>query len=159
SPSVPGRRSFRVRGCRPGDHTVGSRISPATAAQRAMSSTAPVNISAPLSAMAMARPHTLAVVEPQGTYWDGRLRYAHLTYRELHDDSDRLATGLERLGVHRGVRTALMVPPGLDFYALTFALFKIGAVVVLIDPGMGVRGLGTCLAEAEPEAFIGVPKA
>ncbi len=45
-----------------------------------------------------------------------------------------------------------MVPPSLEFYALTFALFKAGAVVVLIDPGMGVKNLGVCLKEAEPEA-------
>ena len=29
----------------------------------------------------------------------------------------------------------------------------------MIDPGMGVRNLGKCLAEAEPEAFIGIAKA
>ena len=52
-----------------------------------------------------------------------------------------------------------MVPPSPDFFALTFALFKVGAVPVLIDPGMGVQNLGKCLAEAEPEAFIGIPKA
>jgi acyl-CoA synthetase (AMP-forming)/AMP-acid ligase II len=52
-----------------------------------------------------------------------------------------------------------MVNPSLEFFALTFALFKIGAVPVLVDPGMGVRNLGRCLAEAEPEAFIGIPKA
>src|SRR5262249_19611641 len=62
-------------------------------------------------------------------------------------------------GITRGTRTVLMVPPGLDFFALTFALFKLGAVIVLIDPGMGRRNLGVCLAEAEPEAFVGVPKA
>jgi acyl-CoA synthetase (AMP-forming)/AMP-acid ligase II len=52
-----------------------------------------------------------------------------------------------------------MVPPSIEFYSLTFALFKLGCVVVLIDPGMGVKNLGVCLAEAEPEAFIGVSKA
>jgi len=77
----------------------------------------------------------------------------------LHEDSDRLAHGLESIGIHRGTRTVLMVPPGLGFFSLTFALFKIGAVPVLIDPGMGMRNLGRCLAEAEPEAFIGIPKA
>ena len=51
-----------------------------------------------------------------------------------------------------------MVKPGLEFFALTFALFKAGAVPVLIDPGMGVKNLGRCLAEAEPEAFIGIPR-
>ena len=59
----------------------------------------------------------------------------------------------------RGTPTALMVPPSPDFFALTFGLFKVAAVPVLIDPGMGVRNLGKCLAEAEPEAFIGIPKA
>jgi acyl-CoA synthetase (AMP-forming)/AMP-acid ligase II len=87
------------------------------------------------------------------------VRYRHYTYRELDAESDRLARGLTQVGVRRGKRAALMVPPSLEFYALTFALFKLGAVVVLIDPGMGVKNLGVCLGEAEPEAFIGVPKA
>src|SRR5262249_24056228 len=59
----------------------------------------------------------------------------------------------------RGVRTVLMVKPSLEFFALTFALFKIGAVPVFVDPGMGIRHLGRCLHEAEPEAFIGIPRA
>jgi len=52
-----------------------------------------------------------------------------------------------------------MVPPSPNFFALTFALFKVAAVPVLIDPGMGVRNLGKCLADAEPEAFVGIAKA
>ena len=44
-----------------------------------------------------------------------------------------------------------MVTPGLAFFALTCAIFKVGAVPVLVDSGMGVRNLGKCLAEAEPE--------
>src|SRR5207248_8343625 len=86
-------------------------------------------------------------------------RVTKTTFRELNDESDRLARGLAKLGVTRGMRTVLMVPPSRAFYALTFALFKLGAVVVLIDPGMGVKNLGICLREAEPEAFVGVPKA
>jgi acyl-coenzyme A synthetase/AMP-(fatty) acid ligase len=38
-------------------------------------------------------------------------------------------------------------------------LFKAGAVPVLIDPGIGIKPLKTCLDEAWPEAFIGVTKA
>jgi acyl-CoA synthetase (AMP-forming)/AMP-acid ligase II len=118
-----------------------------------------LNVAAPLAALARSQPHTLALVEPHGDFRAGRVRYRHLSYRELDAESDRLARGLERVGVTRGSRTALMVPPGLEFYALTFALFKAGAVVVLIDPGMGVKNLGTCLGEAQPQAFIGAPKA
>lgn len=81
------------------------------------------------------------------------------TFAELNADADAIAHGLHAIGVTRGTRTALMVPPSPDFFAVTFALFKLGAVPVLIDPGMGVKNLGTCLAEAEPHAFIGIAKA
>jgi len=40
-----------------------------------------------------------------------------------------------------------------------FALFKAGAVPVLIDPGIDKRALRQCLDEAAPEAFIGIPLA
>jgi acyl-CoA synthetase (AMP-forming)/AMP-acid ligase II len=117
------------------------------------------NIATPLTTQARTQPYTLALIEPHGTGPDGPAWYRHFTYRELDLESDRLARGLERIGIRRGTRTVLMVPPSLEFYALTFALFKVGAVVVLIDPGMGVRNLGICLGEAQPEAFIGVPRA
>ncbi len=109
--------------------------------------------------MAESQPQTLAIAQPSGRPRQGRIRYRHYTYRELNAESNSLARGLERIGIHRGVRTVLMVTPSLEFYALTFALFKVGAVIVLIDPGMGTKNLGVCLAEARPEAFIGIPKA
>ena len=82
-----------------------------------------------------------------------------VTFAELGADSDALAAGMLSAGIAAEIRVAVMVPPGLDFFSLTFALFKIGAVPVLIDPGMGIRNLGKCLAQAEPGAFVGVPKA
>jgi acyl-CoA synthetase (AMP-forming)/AMP-acid ligase II len=121
--------------------------------------TASFNIASHLPAMAAKQPHRLAVVFPKGRDRQGRVSYTHYTFRQLDEASDRLARGLIKAGVGRGVRTVLMVKPSLDFFALTFALFKAGAVPVLVDPGMGVRNLGECLAEAEPEAFIGIPKA
>jgi acyl-CoA synthetase (AMP-forming)/AMP-acid ligase II len=120
---------------------------------------ATVNIAAPLVSMATSQPQTLAIAQPFGRDRHGRIRYRHHTYRELNAESDALARGFEQIGIRRGVRTVLMVTPSLEFFALTFALFKVGAVVVLIDPGMGTKNLGVCLAEAEPEAFIGIPKA
>jgi acyl-CoA synthetase (AMP-forming)/AMP-acid ligase II len=118
-----------------------------------------VNIAAPLAKLAETQPQTLAIAQPFGRDRHGRIRYRHYTYRELHAESDALARGFEQIGIRRGVRTVLMVTPSLEFFALTFALFKIGAVTVLIDPGMGTKNLGVCLAEAEPEAFIGISKA
>ena len=60
------------------------------------------------------------------------------------------------MGVTPGTRLVLMVRPGLEFVALTFALFKSGAVIVLIDPGMGRKNLIRCLQEAEPEGFVAI---
>lgn len=117
------------------------------------------NIAAHLPAMAARQPHTLAVVFPAGRDRAGRVCYTHYTFRQLDDASDRLAHGLERIGIGGGIRTVLMVKPSLEFFALTFALFKTGAVPIMVDPGMGVKNLGQCLAEAAPEAFIGIPKA
>jgi acyl-CoA synthetase (AMP-forming)/AMP-acid ligase II len=116
------------------------------------------NFAAFLTRMAARQPHGVAIVFPSGRA-GGKVCYTHYTYRQLDEESDRIAHGLERSGIGRGVRTVLMVTPSLEFFALAFAIFKAGAVPVLVDPGMGIRNLKTCLAEAEPEAFIGIPKA
>jgi acyl-CoA synthetase (AMP-forming)/AMP-acid ligase II len=110
-----------------------------------------VNISRPLTEMAGLQPDTAAIIFPQ----DGRA----LTFRELDRDSDCIAAGLGSIGIVRGTRVALLVPPSPELFALTFALFKAGAVPVFIDPGIGAKNMKGCLAEAEPEAFIGIPKA
>ena len=120
----------------------------------------PLNVAEHLARMAAAEPDRAALHHPhRGGNPDGPTDYRTLTFRHLNADADALAHGLAAVGIRRGTRTALMVPPSPDFFALTFALFKLAAVPVLIDPGMGVKNLGTCLAEAEPEAFIGIPKA
>jgi acyl-CoA synthetase (AMP-forming)/AMP-acid ligase II len=118
-----------------------------------------VNIADYLVDMARRRPHVAAVVFPDGCDAAGRVRYTHLTYAQLDAASDRLAAGLLAEGIGPGVRTVLMTPPNLDFFALVFALFKVGAVMVCVDPGLGIKHLGRCLAEAEPQAFVGMAKA
>src|SRR6185369_9059841 len=110
-----------------------------------------VNISRSLSDMAQLHPENSAIIFPE----KGRT----LTFRQLDLWSSRLAAGFEKTGISRGVRTALLVPPSPELFAVTFALFKAGAVPVFIDPGIGARNMKGCLAEASPAAFIGIPKA
>lgn len=118
-----------------------------------------VSLASYLPRMARQQPNTLAIVYPGGRGRDGKVRYDHYTYAELDAQSDLIARGLATVGIRRGVRTVLMVRPSLEFFALTFALLKSGAVPVMVDPGIGLPNLKTCLAEAEPTAFIGVPRA
>lgn len=110
-----------------------------------------VNIARPLTGMARLQPEKPAIIFLR----DGR----RLTFRELDEESDRIAQGFGRIGIRRGTRTALLVPPSPELFSVTFALFKAGAVPVFIDPGIGAHNMKGCLAEAEPEAFIGIPRA
>lgn len=119
-------------------------------------------LTAALTATARSRPGLPALILP-GAGWPpprpGRERFRTVSYAELDRRSDAIAAGLVAVGIGAGVRTALMVPLGPDFFAVAFALLKARAVPVLIDPGIGRRHLRACLAEVAPEAFIGVPRA
>ena len=118
-----------------------------------------VNIAYRLRASAQRMPYKRAVVSPAGRDRSGRVAYAHLTFEQLDRESDSLAAGLVRIGIQRGTKTVLMVKPGIDFFVLIFAMFKCGAVPVVVDPGMGIGRMLRCLASTQPEAFIGLPLA
>ena len=110
------------------------------------------NIASRLSRMADTIPYNRAVVAPSGRNALGQTVYAHLTFRQLDKESDCLAHGLNRIGIGEGTRTILMVRPCLEFFALIFALFKTGAVPVVVDPGMGVRRMAACYRQTRPQA-------
>ncbi len=118
-----------------------------------------VNIAARLKQMAAAFPYKKAVIAPVGKDPYGRITYAQFTFAQLDADSDRIASGLQQFGIRRGTRTILMVKPCLDFFSLVFGLFKAGIVPVVVDPGMGLKRMLSCLAESQPRAFIGIPLA
>lgn len=117
------------------------------------------NIADRLEEMARRLPHKRAVVQPVVRDRHGRMAYAHLTFEQLQRESDCLARGLESLGIRQGIRTVLMVKPGIEFFVLVFAMFKTGAVPVVVDPGMGLARMVRCLQSTRPQAFIGLPLA
>jgi acyl-CoA synthetase (AMP-forming)/AMP-acid ligase II len=116
------------------------------------------NVASALSWQAARQPGVTAIYYPRSSSFS-KNNYDSCTYQELNQLSDTYARGLQAYGIGPGVRTALMLTPGLDFFAMFFALFKAGAVPVLIDPGIGTKSLKQCLAEASPKAFIGVTRA
>jgi hypothetical protein len=61
-------------------------------------------------------------------------------------------------GVRAGERVALLVPPGADLTAATYACWRAGAVVVLADAGLGPVGLARALRGAAPDHVIGVAR-
>jgi acyl-CoA synthetase (AMP-forming)/AMP-acid ligase II len=118
-----------------------------------------VNIASYLNQAAKTQPYKRAVVYPAGRDKYGRVTYSHLTFLQLDRESDYLAHGLEAAGITRGIRTVLMVKPSIEFFALIFAIFKTGAVPVVVDPGMGIRRMLACFKSTRPQAFIGIPLA
>ncbi len=118
-----------------------------------------VNVAIYLREMAQRQPDRPAVIWRTGRDRRGRSIYRHWTFEQLEQESDRYAWGLLEAGVEPGLRTILMVRPCPQLFALVFALFKIGAVPVLIDPGMGRDRMVACLRAVEAQAFIGIPLA
>lgn len=118
------------------------------------------NLAAALPRMAASQPDAIAIRCPSGVQADGRVAYdIQLTYADLEARSNAVAAALALGGIGRGTRAALMVRPSPELFLLMFALFKAGAVPVLIDPGIDRRALRQCLDEAAPHAFIGIPLA
>ena len=118
------------------------------------------NIAAVLPRMAAERGEQIAMRCPGRRGFDGFARYdLTLSYRQMEDRSNAIASGLRQIGIARGLRTVVMVRPSPEFFLLMFALFKLGAVPVLVDPGIARSALKRCLDEAEPGAFIGIPLA
>ncbi len=78
-----------------------------------------------------------------------------VSWRLLSRRVDEIAAGLLSLGVRPGDRVSLLVPPGADLTAVLYACVRIGAVVVVADAGLGLRGLTRAVRGARPSYVIG----
>ena len=85
------------------------------------------NIASHLSLRAGTSPRQPAMISPRH----------RLTFADLESYSNECASALLGAGICKGMRTVVMLRPGKDFLAVCFALLKLGAVMVLVDPGMG----------------------
>ncbi len=118
----------------------------------------PANIARYLPLMAAHQPDHPAVKIPRGRA-GGRIDYLTLTFRELDIEVNAWVTRLQAKGVRPGDRALVMVRQGLPLIAAAFALFKLGAVPVIIDPGMGRKSFLACVARSRPRVLLGIPLA
>ena len=117
------------------------------------------NIARHLPLMAAQQPDRPAIKIPRGRTADGRIDYRTLSFRELDTEVDAWVVRLQAKGIKTGDRTLVMVRQGLPLIAAAFALFKLGAVPVIIDPGMGRKNFLACVARSKPRALLGIPLA
>jgi acyl-CoA synthetase (AMP-forming)/AMP-acid ligase II len=116
-----------------------------------------VNVARFLPMMAEQQGQRLALRVPGGRLGDGRIAYQDDTFAELNREVDARCHQLTEAGIARGTKVLVMVKPGRDLIALVFAMFKMGAVPVLIDPGMGLKGFLNCVRRSQPEALVAIP--
>ncbi|MCI5141212.1 MAG: peptide synthase, partial [Candidatus Electrothrix sp. ATG1] len=110
------------------------------------------NIGAALHKAAAERKDAVALVTGKNG------RYQQWTFRQVVENSNSYANALRKKGVQRGDRVMLMVRPSMEFICLTYALFQLGAVVILIDPGMGYKNLLRCIGSVQPRVLIAIPQ-
>ena len=115
------------------------------------------NIARHLALMAAAHPHRAALKIPRGRTRAGDIDYLSLSFAELDAEVSAWKVRLAVAGIARGDRTLLLVRQGLPLIASAFALFRLGAVPVVIDPGMGLKNFLACVARSRPTALVGIP--
>ena len=82
-----------------------------------------------------------------------------ITFGELEDRVEQLAHGMASFGIDAGDRVAVMVPPGIDLSLTVYACWRRGATLVLVDSGLGPKGMQRALVSADPDVLIGIDKA
>jgi acyl-CoA synthetase (AMP-forming)/AMP-acid ligase II len=120
---------------------------------------ASANIARHLPLMAARQPDVAAVKIPRGRAAGGGIDYLTLSFAELDGEVDAWVAKLSARGVQRGDRVLVMVRQGLPLIAAAFALSKLGAVPVIIDPGMGRKNFLSCVARSKPRVLLGIPLA
>ena len=85
--------------------------------------------------------------------------FLQLSFCELDQSVDRAANELIGCGNISGKKTLLFVKPGPSLIIWGFALFRVGAIPVIIDPGMGLSSFLSCIKRTKPEAMVGISRA
>jgi crotonobetaine/carnitine-CoA ligase len=94
----------------------------------------------------------MAEISPDATYL--RFKDQSLTFGQLDEQSDRLAVGLSKLGICRNDRIAVMLPNHPAYVVCVYAIAKLGAVLVPLNPSLRGNLIQQALKTAEPRLLI-----
>ncbi len=98
---------------------------------------------------AHARPEKIALI------WEGEDRSVRrLTYRELYEQTNRLANALKRLGIVKGDRVGIFMPMLPETVMALLACAKIGAICTPIFSGFGAHAVAARLNDCEAKLLI-----
>ena len=77
-----------------------------------------------------------------------------LTYHDLDILSNRQASVLQSMGISKGARVAVSLGNTIEFASLTYALFKIGAILVPLNPSFNATQVESALNHLGAEMLI-----
>ncbi|MEZ4325611.1 MAG: fatty acid CoA ligase family protein [Polyangiales bacterium] len=100
------------------------------------------------------RPALISPVRREGPW---PIPFTERTYADVDARSDALAHGFTDIGIGMGTKTILMLRTSDELFVVLLALYKVGAVPVVLDPGMGFARMLHCYRSVGAEAFIGIP--
>lgn len=116
-----------------------------------------MNIAEALHEVAQKQPNTVGLKVTR-TSEDGTSAVTEKTFGEMNHEADVWATYFFENNVSRGQTVLLLVPPGEGLLIATFALLRLGAIPIVIDPGMGLKNFFNCVRRTKPNFFLSVPR-
>jgi len=87
----------------------------------------------------------------------GFKKFSYYSFQVFDERVNKFVNKLTDLGVKSGDKILFFVKPNLDFSVITFALFRMGAIPVFIDPGMKKEYLFKAITDVSPDVLIGIP--
>lgn len=94
--------------------------------------------------------HALATPEREAVACEG----TRLSFREIDEQSTRLANGLVGRGIRVGDRVAIHLSNCAEFVVAFMGVVKAGGIAITLNPKLSVSEVGYILADATPKAVI-----
>ena len=110
------------------------------------------NVASHLKETSVRLPNGKAILSASG-------QFPEKSFSELYQDVRACSAFLKNKGIEKGDKALLFVRSGYELIVLAFSLFFIGAVPVIIDPGMGLKSVLRCIRATRPTHMIGIPLA
>ncbi len=112
------------------------------------------NIGLSLQDHAKKRPHALALRIPQRTLFSRRLFYRDVCFEALEASVTQAHAYYHDHGIRAGMRCFIFLPIGQELIASLFALFRLGAIPILLDPGLKRPKLLKIIQDTKAHAVI-----
>ena len=111
-----------------------------------------LNIATHLSSASEISPDQIAIISAREGDFDPR------SFKELHEDVKHCAAYLHFHGISKGDHVLLGVKPGFQLILISFSLFFLGAIPIIIDPGMGLNAFLKCIKNTNIHYYFNIIK-